>query len=85
MPICRANLKTVRLPLGLIVEMARRLARHEEYKLAESLLRCALAWDAGNPSAHRWLEFVLEAQNRFEEAYQIHVQKGIYSATRGLN
>ena len=69
------KLTTAHLPLELLIETARRLARHGEYHLAESLLRCALAWDEGNPSARRWLEFALEAQGKFNEAYYIHVQK----------
>ena len=79
MPITHTSMKTVHQPLELLVESARRLAQHEEYKLAETLLRWALAWDEDNPSARRWLEFVLEAQSKFEEAYQIHIQRGIFS------
>lgn len=74
MPASRANLTIVQLPLELLIETARQLARHEEYVLAESLLRCALAWDEDNPSARRWLEFTLEAQGRFNEAYFVHIQ-----------
>lgn len=75
MTASNARLNLVRLPLELLIETARRLARYGEYQLAESLLRCALAWDEGNSSARRWLEFALEAQGRFNEAYLIHIQK----------
>ncbi|RJP46140.1 MAG: hypothetical protein C4583_19405 [Anaerolineaceae bacterium] len=70
----RANLTKIQIPLELLVQAARRLAQHEEYQLAETLLRWALAWDESDAPALRWLEFVLEAQNKFEEAYQVHIQ-----------
>lgn len=75
MPASRANLTIVHLPLEVLIETARQLARHEEYILAESLLRCALVWDEDNSSARRWLEFSLEAQGKFNEAYFVHIQK----------
>jgi hypothetical protein len=40
---------------------------------------------ADHPSARRWLEFVLEAQGKFEEAYGIHVQKEAGHFTANLN
>lgn len=74
MSTSKANLNLVCLPAALIVENARRLARHGEYQFAEYLLRCVLDWDAGNSSARHWLEFALEAQGRFDEAYSVHTQ-----------
>jgi hypothetical protein len=45
--------QTVHLPFDLLIEIIRRLARHGEYGLAETLSRYALACDENDPSARR--------------------------------
>lgn len=74
MPVPRTNLKTAQYPLDLLIEAARRLIRHGEHTLAEELLRSVLAQDTDNPAARRWLEYALEAQGKYNEAYKIHIQ-----------
>ncbi len=51
---------------------ARLLARHGEYAEAGRLLRLAINLDANCLEAYRWLEYALEAEERYDEAVAVH-------------
>ncbi len=51
---------------------ARQLARTGDYPEADRLLRWAISIDPHCFEAYHWLEYVLEAQENFNEAVAVH-------------
>lgn len=81
MSASHSQFMTVHLPFDLLIEVVRRLASRGEYRLSETLVRYALACDSDDPSARKWLEFSLEAQGEYSEAYFIHIEKKPWELT----
>ena len=62
------------LALALSLE-ARKFALEENFEDAEKQLRRAIAFDTYCILAYEWLEYVLDAQERFDEACELRELK----------